>query len=171
MFSSRNNSQTQQPTEAEVTPAQANPATSSTPSIIAADLSILGNMMSEGGVVEIQGRVEGNVTGKSVTVRDTGYIKGDIVADMISIGGRACGLIKAKLVKLSSTAKVAGVIMYEKLSIEDGALVDAQCKRVEENNANEPLETIEYTEEIEDPKAVRIYDLADAEETGIEEIN
>lgn len=104
------------------------------PSVIAADVNLLGNVISEG-VLDIDGRIEGNIRCKSVTLRKNAAVIGDIHADSIHVYGRVKGLIKAKDVHLYASAHVEGVIMHESLSIEDGAFVEGQFKRAE--NARE----------------------------------
>ena len=100
------------------------------PTVVAADVNLLGNVISEG-TLDVDGRVEGNIKCKSMTLRKNGAVIGDIVADSIHVYGRVKGLIKAKDVHLYSSAHVEGVIMHESLSIEDGAFVDGQFKRAE----------------------------------------
>lgn len=97
------------------------------PSIIAADLKIVGNLMC-GGSIEIEGEIEGNVTCGSATVRRTGAVKGDVTADSIQVDGEINGLVKGKDIVLSESGKITGVIMYESLSVKDGAYIDGQCK-------------------------------------------
>lgn len=100
------------------------------PSIISRDLNILGNLVSDG-YVEIVGKVEGNVICNSATIHEHGVIKGDIVAEQVQINGEVRGLIKARHVRVSETGKVTGVVMYETLSIKDGAFIDGQCKNTD----------------------------------------
>lgn len=102
----------------------------SAPSVISADMNVLGNIISEG-FLDIDGRIEGNVKCESVVIRANGRVKGDVVADNIQIYGRVDGLVKAKMVNLYNTAHVSGVIMHESLSIEDGAFVDGKFKRTD----------------------------------------
>lgn len=100
------------------------------PSIISADLNILGNLVSDG-IVEVEGKIEGNLVCASATIRKTGCIKGDVVAESIQIDGEIRGLVKARHVRVSGTGKVTGVVMYETLSIKDGAFIDGQCKNTD----------------------------------------
>ena len=97
------------------------------PSIIAADLRIVGNLMCSGSV-EVEGDIEGNVTCGNVTVRRTGAIKGDVTADTIQVDGEINGLVKGRNITLSETGRITGMIMYEALSVKDGAYIDGQCK-------------------------------------------
>jgi|GEM_PF-2798949 len=97
------------------------------PSIIAADLRIVGNLMCSGSV-EVEGEIEGNVTCGNVTIRRTGSIKGDVTADIIQVDGEINGLVKGRNITLSETGRITGMIMYEALSVKDGAYIDGQCK-------------------------------------------
>jgi cytoskeletal protein CcmA (bactofilin family) len=111
------------------------------PSIIAADLKIVGNLIC-GGSIEIEGEIEGNVTCGQVTVRRTGSVKGDVTADVIHVDGEINGLVKGRDIVLSESGRVTGVIMYESLSVKDGAYIDGQCKSADKFNRGE-IETIE----------------------------
>ncbi len=107
------------------------------PSLISNDMNILGNLISDG-YIDINGHIDGNIKCLSLTVRESGMVKGDVVADTVKIQGEISGLIKARHVHLTKTGRVRGVIMHESLTIDDGAFVDGQCKRVERitNNSN-----------------------------------
>lgn len=100
------------------------------PSVLSSDINILGNIVSEG-VLDINGRIEGNVKCENATIREQGFVKGDVVAEVVQIYGRIEGLVKAKHVVLFASAHVTGVIMHESLSIEDGAFVDGKFKRTD----------------------------------------
>lgn len=106
------------------------------PSIISQGLNVLGNMISDGSV-EIEGRIDGNLTCSHATIHRTGFIKGDIVAETVTVNGEIRGLIKARHVRLSENAKVIGVVMYEHLSIADGAFIDGQCKNTDKLQRND----------------------------------
>lgn len=101
-----------------------------TPSVIAADLNVLGNIISDG-VLDIDGKINGNVRCHTASVRPNGLVKGDIQAEIVHVYGSIEGVIKAKAVMLYATARVVGTIMHESLSIEDGAFVDGKFKRTD----------------------------------------
>ena len=100
------------------------------PSVIAAGMHVLGNIVSEG-VLDIDGQIEGNVRGHTICVRPNGLIRGDVVADTVHVYGAIEGLIKAKNVLLYTDARVSGTIMHESITIEDGAFVDGKFKRTD----------------------------------------
>ena len=119
--------------------------TSDVPSIIAADLRIVGNLISAGSI-EIEGEIEGNVTCGHVTVRRSGKVAGDVIADIVQVDGEINGLVKGKNINVSETGKVAGVIMYEILSIKDGAFIDGQCKSTDKLHRGD-VEAIEMADD------------------------
>ena len=101
----------------------------STPTIIARDLRIEGNVFSSG-LVEIEGTVNGVIKGNAVILLENGVIDGEIVAESFSIRGKFSGTIKAQNVNIADKAQVSGTIEYSTLSIEDGACVDAKFKKI-----------------------------------------
>jgi cytoskeletal protein CcmA (bactofilin family) len=106
------------------------PNATDVPSIIASDLRIVGNLI-RGGAIEIEGEIEGNVTCASVTVRRSGKVTGDVIADEVQADGQINGLVKGRSITVSETGRITGVIMYESLSIKDGAYIDGQCKSMD----------------------------------------
>ena len=67
----------------------------STPTIIARDLRIDGELVSAG-LIEIEGAVCGSIKSHSVILRESGFVDGTIIAESLSIRGRFDGTIKAK---------------------------------------------------------------------------
>ncbi len=99
-------------------------------SVVASNMNVLGNIVSDG-ILDIDGQVDGNVRGHSVTVRPDGRIRGDLIATEVFVHGTVDGLIKSENVTLFSSAHVRGTIMHESITIEDGAKVDGKLKRTE----------------------------------------
>ena len=104
---------------------------SSPPSIISADLKIVGDLNSNG-EIQIDGAVNGDIRTKSLLVGETANIKGEIVADSVFVHGSISGQIKSRSVNLAKTARVVGVILHEDLVIETGAFLEGRCKRIVE---------------------------------------
>ncbi len=100
------------------------------PSIISSNLNVVGNLKTEG-EVQIDGVVEGDVTGRALVIGERARVHGEIVADDVVIRGNTEGRIRARRVQLTKTAKVIGDILYESLSIEAGAYAEGQLKRLE----------------------------------------
>ena len=124
----------------------------SPPSIISSDLNILGNLLSDG-ILDIDGRIEGNVKAQSITIRHNAKIKGDVHAETLHVYGEIKGMIKAKTVHFYSSCHVEGIIMHESLSIEDGAFVDGKFKRTDKVFVEE--ETLDFDDD-EDNSDVKV---------------
>jgi cytoskeletal protein CcmA (bactofilin family) len=108
-----------------------------TPSLISANLYIVGNLKSEG-EIQIDGTVDGDVAAHLLTVGEKAKIAGEVVADEIIVRGLVQGRIRARRVQLSKTARVRGDIWHELLAIDSGAFVEGHCKRTDK-----PTDTID----------------------------
>lgn len=110
------------------------------PSIIAADVNLLGNVISSGSV-DMDGTLDGNIRCKHLTLRKNGVIKGDVTAESANISGRVEGMLRVKHVNLYESCNVLGVIVHESLTIEDGAFVDGQFKRLDKVTLDDAYDT------------------------------
>jgi cytoskeletal protein CcmA (bactofilin family) len=97
------------------------------PSIISADVVVVGNVTS-GGDVQIDGTIEGDVKSQSLTVGDKATINGEILAEDVVVRGRVIGSIRARRVQLCSTSHVEGNILHEALAVETGAYFEGNCR-------------------------------------------
>lgn len=73
------------------------------PSIIAADLKVTGDLVSDGDI-QLDGSVEGKLKSRSLTVGETANVNGQMSAESIEVKGTVTGLIKARSVSLAKTA-------------------------------------------------------------------
>lgn len=105
----------------------------STPTIISKDLVIEGEISSVG-VIEIEGSIQGNIKGNVVVLRESGFISGEVIAESICIRGNLNGKVRSNIVNISGKAKVSGDIEYKTLSVEDGACIEGQFKRINADN-------------------------------------
>jgi cytoskeletal protein CcmA (bactofilin family) len=75
------------------------------------------------GTLRIDGKMTGNVTAGWIIVGEKAFIKGDLYATGIVVGGRVEGTIKADdLVELKPTAHLYGDIIATKLAIAEGGI-------------------------------------------------
>ena len=91
---------------------------------------------SEG--LHLDGEVHGNVLGQgkntTLTISDTGCIKGDIEVANIIVNGRVEGNIHAaQLVELAENAVVMGKVEYVLLEMGMGARVEGEMIRLTQN--------------------------------------
>jgi len=121
------------------------------PSVLSSELHILGNLISSG-PIDVDGSVEGNVKGDQVTIRQSGRVAGDVVAEVVHVYGEVRGLIRATAVHLYSSARIEGVIIHKSLTVEDGAFIDAKFKRMDAKVSADPLVIDEENVDSLDPK-------------------
>jgi cytoskeletal protein CcmA (bactofilin family) len=100
------------------------------PSILASGLTITGNLVSDG-EIQIDGIVEGDVSGRRITLGEHAQVRGEIIADAVLIRGEVAGRIRALAVELARTARVKGDIWHSSLAIESGAQLDGLCKHTD----------------------------------------
>ena len=103
---------------------------SGVPSIISPDLKIIGDLKS-GGDIQIDGTVDGDINSRLLTIGEQAVVEGCIVADTVRISGTVKGQIKARIVHLDKLARVIGDVTHETLTMEAGASLEGQVKRLE----------------------------------------
>lgn len=100
----------------------------SVPSLLARDLVITGDVKTDG-EIQIDGRLEGNVSGKTVTIGEHASISGTIVASNVLVRGKVTGKIDATSIELAETANVQADLVQDQLMIANGAFFDGKCAR------------------------------------------
>jgi cytoskeletal protein CcmA (bactofilin family) len=103
-------------------------------SMIAEGVNFVGNAQLIG-LCTVGGKIEGNLmqsSGTSITVivTETGHVKGDIVADNISVMGQTDGLLDAGggSVALHDASRVSGHVRYNRLQV-NGADLNATLEK------------------------------------------
>ena len=108
-------------------------------SLLAADLSITGDVVSAG-PVRLDGSLDGDIRAPQLTVAAGARVSGRIEAETARIDGTVNGHLDARDVLLSRTANVTGDILHQNLSIEFGAHVEGNFKR-RQSQAAAPIDT------------------------------
>ncbi|MEO0983387.1 MAG: polymer-forming cytoskeletal protein [Pseudomonadota bacterium] len=121
------------PTQDAIRPASSKPAARTAPSIISADMKIVGSVASEG-EMQIDGSIDGDVSAISLTIGQSGRIEGEVKAETIVVRGEVKGAIRARKVELETGSKVIGDIVHTSLSIQANASFEGQVK-----HADDPL--------------------------------
>lgn len=99
-------------------------------SIVSKDLHVVGDLKTDG-EIRIDGIVEGDVSGRSLTVGDDAKVTGEVVADVVVIRGTVLGPVRARRIEIAAAAKVVGELWHETLSLAAGAHVDCKIRRGE----------------------------------------
>jgi cytoskeletal protein CcmA (bactofilin family) len=103
-------------------------------SILGPDISIFGEqlILKTKGSLLIQGHIEGDVHGESVTVDDGAHVKGVITARTIAIQGGVKGELKGSNVILHEHSVVEASIVQERLTIAEGAHFEGSVKKAKD---------------------------------------
>ena len=109
--------------------------------VIAQDMTLQGTI-SGGGVVQIEGVVEGEITvNGTVSITPTGTVKGPVSADIVRIAGTILGNVNAsEHLRLSATGNIEGNIKTPSLVVEDGGCLNGRTtmvKRKQEGSVSE----------------------------------
>jgi len=98
-------------------------------SMVASDLTVVGDLETEG-VVKIEGRVQGTIrAGTQVLVAQGAVIQGDINTKEAVVGGEVNGVIKAEeRVEIQATALVTGDIITKRIVVLEGGRVNGEVK-------------------------------------------
>lgn len=110
--------------------------------VISNDLTIHGNVTSEG-IVRLEGTIIGDMNCSSLVVENDGSISGNISAEQVKVHGRVGGTVHGTNVMLHSSAFVEGDIYHQGISIEMGTHYDGRLKWVKSAEEGEKLSSKE----------------------------
>jgi cytoskeletal protein CcmA (bactofilin family) len=105
-------------------------------SIISSGMKITGDLECAG-VVKIDGRIDGSVTGaRQVLLGRGGAVHGNVIADELVVGGVVDGgIVAAERLELQATAVVNGDIETKSIIVLEGARINGVV-RMSDSNAN-----------------------------------
>jgi cytoskeletal protein CcmA (bactofilin family) len=97
--------------------------------IVSRDVKIEGKVTSTGNI-RIDGEIQGDIFSKgNITLGEDAKVNGEINANLITIGGKVSGIVRAKdKIILDSKSILKGDIFTKNLVIEEGAKFDGKCK-------------------------------------------
>ena len=103
---------------------------SNSTTLIAADTQLTGDI-AFAGELNIEGQILGNITGSNqqqtaINVFEKGVIKGDIIANKVTIKGTVTGKITCELLDLKEKALVTGDVQYKHMEMTRGARIKGQ---------------------------------------------
>jgi len=134
--SSSASDQSAQKKASSATPAQSRSA--AVPSLLSSNLIITGDIKTDG-EVQIDGRVDGNVSAGKITIGEQGAVNGTIIAAIVHIRGKVTGKVDSMSIELSETANVEADLVQDNLVIANGAFFDGKCTR--KSAAPTPIKT------------------------------
>ena len=100
--------------------------------VIAKGLKIVGTVTAEG-LVEVNGRVDGELHCTSLVIDRGALISGTVAAERVVVDGKVEGPIQGGEIILKSRAQVVGDIHHQSLAIESGAFIDGRLVQVRGN--------------------------------------
>ena len=98
-------------------------------SVIAEDIVIEGNIVSQG-ILEFGGQITGDITADAVVLTSTARVRGRVKARQLTIEGELQGAATALNVNIKTGARVKANFAYETLEVASGAQVDGEYKRI-----------------------------------------
>ncbi len=100
------------------------------PSVISADLKIVGDLHCAGDV-QIKGTVEGDIRSRTVTVGEGAQVTGAIYGQAVHVSGSVSGQIEAPTVTVARSGRIEGDVVHESLGVEAGAHLVGSCLRLD----------------------------------------
>ena len=119
---------------------QPRPVTETRPaqrSHIAEGMSVIGDIDGDIDLL-LDGKLEGNLRCRSVTVGKTGEVSGQIKSQEAIINGSVFGSIEAKIVKLNVTATMIGDVRHEVIEVAAGAKIEGNYSHIAEKALPKP---------------------------------
>jgi cytoskeletal protein CcmA (bactofilin family) len=104
--------------------------------VIGKGLKIVGSVGAEG-LVEVDGRIEGDVRCTSLVISPNAQIVGSVTAERVIVNGRVEGPIQGSDVMLKSKAHVVGDIRHQSLTIEKGAYFEGRAAQAQGTNGRQ----------------------------------
>lgn len=101
------------------------------PCIISSGTKIIGNIL-DGDIIQIDGKLEGDVCCKELIIGNGGIVKGNVQAKSLELYGELNGSIKADNLFIAGTAKFVGDSVYKTIAIEPGAVLVGNCAKSQE---------------------------------------
>ncbi len=96
-------------------------------SVIGADVTITGHVAATA-ELQIDGRVDGDVTCTSLGQGAESRIKGAVQAENARLAGTVEGAVTVRNLAIERTAQIIGDVAYETIAIENGAHIDGRLK-------------------------------------------
>jgi cytoskeletal protein CcmA (bactofilin family) len=100
-----------------------------TRSVIAEDLVIEGNIVSQG-ILEFGGQITGDMTADALVLTSTARVRGQVWARQLTIEGELQGAATALNAHIKNGARARAKFTYATLEVASGAQVGGEYKRV-----------------------------------------
>lgn len=106
-------------------------------SFIGANSSFIGDIKTKG-TVRIDGSMEGNVESDWLIIGEKGFLKGDVRANGVIIGGKIEGMVTAlEIIEVKGKGEIMGDINTPRLSVSEGAILNGKMTMTKDTNVIE----------------------------------
>lgn len=101
--------------------------------IIGKDTTLEAAVLKSKNSVQINGKFYGDMDIEaSVVIGESGYVKGNVVADFTLVAGQIEGNIKISgQIHLTKTAKITGNVSTASIIIDEGARIEGNCTTID----------------------------------------
>ncbi len=96
-------------------------------SIVGQDMTIVGNLTFKS-KIQVDGRLQGNLSGTCLVLSESGRIVGDIVTDSLICYGQIDGNITVGKLFLKKTGVINGRVETSDLSVESGGCLNGEIR-------------------------------------------
>lgn len=111
---------------------------SKTLSVVARNVVITGNIHTDG-ILQLDGQLIGDFHGQSLTIGESGSIKGNVQVNNLQNNGYIEGSVWAKQANFSGCSKINGDVNYCELNIENGCLINGSYQNITAEKISEKL--------------------------------
>lgn len=121
--------------------------------VIGVDVNVKGNLNNKGSI-QVNGTVEGEIkSDENITVGETAFVSGPIVAKNILISGKVEGTVTAsEKLEVDPTGSISGDIKTKTLIFREGANFNGTCAMSEEKKVASTEKTGPETEAVVEKK-------------------
>lgn len=81
-------------------------------------------------VIWIDGRMTGVVRAATLIVGDSAHVEGELIATTLIVRGCVRGVLRATNLFLQATARVEGDVFQQALTVQPGAYLEGNCRRL-----------------------------------------
>ena len=78
--------------------------------------------------VQIEGQVDGDVRGQTVTIGANARVKGTVYGETVEVAGTVEGKIEARKVVITGTGHMTGDVIHADIRIESGAFIEGHLR-------------------------------------------
>ena len=96
--------------------------------------------------VNIQGTIDGDIDCNSVTINESGNVKGKVKTEIMTVEGKVEGEININsILHIKSKGNVSGKIFYGEIEIEEGGKLSGEINHRDKDNKQEEFKDLKFS--------------------------